>query len=93
MSYRIVTTSQFDADLKRIRKTLGRQAIIDIIDSLNVLASEGELPDEYKDHQLHDHYADEHEYHVYDDLLVIYHFNDSELTVVAVRSGSHQDLF
>ena len=93
MKYQIVTTSQFEKDLKRIRKTLGRQAIVDILESLNLLASDACLPAGFYDHQLHEEYANEREYHVYDDLLVIYHFNKNELVLVAVRSGTHKELF
>jgi mRNA interferase YafQ len=77
----------------RIRKNLGRDAIIEIIESLDILAEERKLPEGYQDHQLSEYYADEREYHVRDDLLVIYHFNDNELILVAVRAGSHKELF
>jgi mRNA interferase YafQ len=93
VSRRIVTTSRFAADIKRIRKTLGREAIYEIIECLDLLAREGALPSEYDTHALREEYAGESEFHVRDDLLIIYHFNDNESTLVAVRAGSHSELF
>jgi mRNA interferase YafQ len=90
---KIVTTNSFNSDLIRIRRNLGRDAIVEIIESLDILADERRLPDGYQDHQLSEYYSDEREYHVRDDLFVIYHINDNELILVAVRAGSHQELF
>lgn len=93
MKLKIVTTNSFDSDLIRIRKDLGRGAIIEIIESLDILAEHRKLPEGYQDHCLSEYYAYEREYHVRDDLLVIYHINNNELVLVAVRAGSHQELF
>jgi mRNA interferase YafQ len=89
----IVTTNEFNADLVRVRKNLGRDAVLEKIESLDILAEDWQLPEGYQDHQLSEYYANEREYHVRDDLLVIYHINNNELVLVAVRTGSHEELF
>lgn len=86
--------------LARIDPTIVKE-VHDVID---LLCEKGNLPKEYKDHELTGIYEGYNEFHIRDtpkgkkpnernDIVMIYKIRYHELTVVAVRIGSHPKLF
>ena len=60
-----------------------------------IIANDGPLPAEHKDHQLEGAWADHRECHVGGDFLLIYklHGTGPDEVVIFVRAGTHADLF
>ena len=91
MQYRIIPSTRFKKDLKRVQKRGGNiQAIADVI---NILAAGGILEPKYKDHPLSGNYSHCRECHVEPDLLLVYRHVEDELRLYLVRTGTHSDLF
>lgn len=93
MKYKIIQTSIFKKDLKKIRK---RKKDLDKLDYVvENLASGKELPDKYKDHALINdkYYQNCRECHIEPDWLLIYKINNDELILLLVQTGTHSDLF
>ncbi len=57
-----------------------------------IVANEGDLPAEYRDHELTGQWADHRECHVGGDFLLIYLLSAKD-SVVFVRAGTHSELF
>jgi mRNA interferase YafQ len=62
---------------------------------VTIVANDGPLPPEYKDHALRGEWADHRECHIGGDFLLIYQLRDDgpDEMVVFVRAGTHADLF
>ena len=62
---------------------------------LHLIANEGSLPAERKDHQLQGDYRDHRECHIGGDFLLVYRLNDAgkRSSVIFVRAGTHSELF
>jgi mRNA interferase YafQ len=58
---------------------------------LLIVANDGPLPAEWRDHALRGEWADHRECHVGGDFLLIYQCDSS--MVVFVRAGTHSELF
>jgi mRNA interferase YafQ len=60
-----------------------------------LIANEGPLSAEWKDHELTAAWADHHECHVGGDFLLIYRIDGSgtKSGIIFVRAGTHADLF
>ena len=58
-----------------------------------LVANEGALPAEWKDHPLRGTWAGFRECHAGGDLLVIYQLREDDQTVVFARAGTHAQLF
>ncbi|WP_423596250.1 type II toxin-antitoxin system YafQ family toxin [Roseateles sp. MS654] len=58
---------------------------------LRLIANEGPLPPEYKDHALSGDMQDHRECHVGGDFLLVYHLRGD--AIVFVRAGTHAELF
>ncbi len=56
-----------------------------------LIANEGPLPAEWRDHELEGEWADHRECHVKGDLLLIYRLAPG--SVKFVRAGTHSELF
>ncbi|WP_431049573.1 type II toxin-antitoxin system YafQ family toxin [Roseateles sp. L2-2] len=67
-------------DMRRLKETM-----------LLLVANEGPLPPEYKDHALSGQMRDHRECHIGGDFLLIYHVRGNE--IVFVRAGTHAELF
>lgn len=91
MTYRLVPTSQFKKDLKRIRKRGLNMSSLDKV--LQTLCAGQPLEERNRDHALTGNYAGFRECHIEPDWLLIYARIDEELILVASRTGSHADLF
>ncbi len=81
----------FKKDYKRIKK---RGYNFKLLEDVLSLLVEGELlPQKYRDYPLIGNYAGVRECHIKPDWLLIYKMDDNDLTVIAMRTGSHSDLF
>lgn len=88
---KVVLSNRFQKDVKLANKRgLDLKLLSEIID---ILASEKELPKEYRDHQLVGKYSDFRECHIKPDWLLIYSKDDEELELFLFRTGTHSDLF
>jgi len=85
----VVTTNQFEKDIKTIKK---RQKKIDkLMVVLEILANQKELPEKYCNHKLKGEFVGRFECHIEPDWLLIYAINENILKLE--RTGSHSDLF
>jgi mRNA interferase YafQ len=84
-------TTKFKKDFKRIQKQ-GR-ALDKLKSAIQLLCDGNPLPDSMRDHILIGSYKGHHECHIEPDWLLIYHIDDENLILTAVRTGSHSELF
>jgi len=65
------------------------------MDVLRVLANGEILDSKYKDHALINdkYYKDCRECHIEPDWLLVYHYDNNELILILVSTGSRSDLF
>ncbi len=91
--YDIQYSSKFKKGLKKIIKQ-GKD-IEKLLDIVYKLANKEELEPRYKNHNLVNdkYYTDCGECHIEPDWLLIYKYNEKELILVAINTGSHSDLF
>ena len=91
--YELKGLTKFKKQLKKIVKQ-GRN-INKLIDVLTVLANGEKLESKYKDHALINdkYYKDCRECHIEPDWLLVYHYDNNELIIILVATGSHSDLF
>lgn len=94
MKYIIRNTKRFDKDLKRCAKR--GLPMMRIAEAMRILSETGSLPPEYRPHKLVGDYAGMWECHISgpnSDWLMVWDQNDTELTLLMLRTGSHSDLF
>jgi mRNA interferase YafQ len=83
---------QFQKDWQRLARS-GRYDMRRLKQAMLLLiANEGTLPPEYRDHELTGDWRDHRECHVGGDFLLIYHINAAG-DVIFVRAGTHAELF
>lgn len=88
---KLATTAKFRKDLKLAEK---RGQDINLLNQvIQTLLAEENLDRKYKDHELHGEYEGCRECHITSDWLLIYETNEKEAVLVAMRTGSHSDLF
>lgn len=87
----LVMTTQFKRDLKRAQKR-GKDIKL-LREILLTLQNKQTLEEKYKDHMLSGIYTGFRECHIQPDWLLIYAINETELVLIASRTGSHSDLF
>lgn len=86
-------TNQFKKDIKKISKQgLDIEKLHKVID---ILQKQEKLPEQYRDHLLVNsrNYKNMRECHVEADWLLIYKIYDDAMVLVAIRTGSHSELF
>lgn len=86
-------TNQFKKDIKKITKQgLDIEKLHKVID---ILQKQKKLPEQYRDHLLVNsrNYKNMRECHIEADWLLIYKIYDDAMVLVAVRTGSHSELF
>ena len=89
--YSIDTTKRFDKDLKRcLKRGLDLQHIYDAI---ALLRTTGTLPVQYRPHKLSGSKDGQLECHIETDWLMTWEQNDTQLTLLFLRTGTHSDLF
>ena len=81
----------FKKDFKRIKKR--GYDISRLEKTVELLANEVPLPEQFKDHILSGNYNGFRECHIAPDWLLIYQVNNNELVLVFSRTGSHSNLF
>ncbi len=90
---RIVTLTQFEKDLRLMRK---RGKDLDKLQTIvQRLANDESLEPRHSDHPLHGNYQGRRECHVEPDWLLIYRFGERNGTpaLILERTGTHSDLF
>ena len=91
MTLKLVLTTQFKKDYKRIKKrgydTKQLEAVLD------ALCAGESLDASKRDHALTGNYAGFRECHVRPDWLLVYAISGDELILTASRTGTHSDLF
>jgi mRNA interferase YafQ len=89
-------TAQFRKDWERLSHS-GRYKMIELKKAMLLLiANDGPLPPEYKDHPLKGEFADQRDCHIGGDWLLLYTIRDpgtKKETVVFTRTGTHSELF
>ena len=91
--YGIVTSSRFN---KQLKKAIKQGKKIDKLSYVVKKLANGEsLDSKYKDHALIDtkYYRNCRECHIEGDWLLIYKYNNNELFLYLVETGSHSNLF
>lgn len=92
--YQIVYAKKFEKSLTRLIKGgLKKSVQREIIETIDLIASGAKLPSSYRDHKLHGDSAMYRECHVQGDLLLVYQIINTELVLLVVNIGSHNDLF
>ena len=94
MAYSINYAGSFKKDYKRLKK---RGLPLDMMEeAVSILAQTGSLPSEYSPHKLVGKYAGKWECHIggrNSDWLMVWDQNDTTLTLLMLRTGSHSDIF
>ena len=83
-------TTQFDKDIKKIKKS-GNRNIEKLTDVILKLINEEKLPAKNRDHKLIGDYIDFRECHISPDWLLIYKIDGND--IFFTRTGSHAELF
>lgn len=84
-------TKQFGKDWEKLTHS-GKQDLARLKEvMLLLIANEGPLAAEWKDHELGGEWADHRECHAKGDLLLIYQLKGD--SVIFVRAGTHSELF
>lgn len=91
--YGVITSSRFNKQLKKIIKQGKSIEKLSIV--VKKLANGERLEAKYNDHALSNnkYYRDCRECHIEPDWLLIYKYNNNELYLFLVETGSHSDLF
>lgn len=88
---RVKFTSRFKKDYKLIKRQGKSTDKLEAV--ILMLSNEEALPESMHDHELVGNYRGHRECHLEPDWLLIYRIDHNELTLTAVRTGSHTDLF
>ena len=91
--YLIKSTSNFNKDLRKVYKQGKNISKLTYI--VEKLANGENLDEKYKNHKLTDdkYYKDCFECHIESDWLLVYQYNNDELILLLISTGSHSDLF
>lgn len=91
--YGVVTSNKFNKQLKKVIKQ-GKD-IQKLSSVVKKLANGEKLESKYRDHALNDtkYYRNCRECHIEPDWLLVYKYNDDEIILYLVETGSHSDLF
>ncbi len=94
MAYSIDYTGGFKKDYKRLKK---RGLPLDLLhETIKILVENGSLPQQYRPHKLTGNFAGTWECHINgrnSDWLLVWEQNDTTLTLLMLRTGSHSDIF
>ena len=91
MKYTLRYTGEFKRSLKCcLKRGYDEQLLTDVLD---ILVTEGRLPEKYHPHILHGQYEGYWECHITSDWLLVWDQNDRELVLLMTNTGTHSDLF
>lgn len=90
--YDVVYSIKFKKSLKKMQKQ--NKDLDELLDVVDKLAQKEELDPKYRNHKLKDdkYYKNCSECHIRPDWLLIYQYNDNELLLLLMNTGSHSDL-
>ena len=90
--YRVVYSTKFKKSLKKVLKQ-GKN-IDELKEIIGKLSIKKALAPKYRNHKLIDNniYKNCYECHVRPDWLIVYQYNDAELYLLLVDTGSHSEL-
>ena len=90
--YDVVYSIKFKKSLKKMQKQ--NKDLDELLDVVDKLAQKEELDPKYRNHKLKDdkYYKNCSECHIRPDWLLIYQYNDNELLLLLMNTGSHTDL-
>ncbi len=94
MAYSIDYTGAFKKDFKRLQKR-GLPTEV-LMNAIQILVDTGSLTQEFRPHKLSGNYAGKWECHINgrnSDWIMVWEQNDSALTLLMLRTGSHSDIF
>ena len=91
MKYNVKTTKHFDKEMIRCKKRGYNMQLI--VDAIHLLEATGSLPANYRPHKLSGNLQGIWECHIQPDWLMTWNQNDTELTLLFLRTGTHSDLF
>ena len=90
MMLRLVETSNFKKDRKRLKKEGKDLSLLKAI--IQTLQEQKPLDKKYKDHKLKGNWKGFRECHVESDWLLIYTVDKEELILTCSRTGSHSEI-
>ena len=90
MKYYIKMSSMFKKDLRAAKKSGHDLNELDKI--VKMLAEGKKLPPKNRDHDLHGKFEGARECHIEPDWLLIYQYNNNELILYLISTGSHSNL-
>jgi len=85
----VKTTDKFEADFKRMLRAGNDPDLFWAV--VELLASEDDVPSEFRDHELQGEWAGVRDIHIEPDWLLLYQRSATEL--ILVSTGRHLDLF
>lgn len=91
MTLKLVPTSQFKRDYKRMKKRGLNMNELQVV--LDKLCADKPLEERHRDHALVGRYIGFRECHIRPDWLLVYAIDKDKLILVASRTGTHSDLF
>ena len=91
MAYQVILSTRFKQEFRRcIKRGLNMKLITDAMD---LLEATGSLPQHYRPHKLSGNMNGIWECHIEPDWLMTWEQNDTQLTLLFLRTGTHSDLF
>ena len=93
LKYKVNFTNSFKKQYKKLKKQ-GKD-LTKLFYVIEKLLNKEELELKYRDHVLIDnkYYKNCRECHIEPDWLLVYQYNDNELMLLLIETGSHSDLF
>ena len=91
MAYKVILSTRFKKEFSRcIKRGLNMKLITDAMD---LLEATGSLPAKYRPHKLSGDMDGIWECHIQPNWLMTWEQNDTQLTLLFLRTGTHSDLF
>ena len=84
-------TAKMKRDVKRVLKR-GKD-VSKLTSTLALLAAQGQMPEQYKEHPLRGEMQGYRECHIESDWLIVYQIQQNELILLASGTGTHSDLY
>ena len=91
MAYQVVLSTRFKKEFRRCIKRGFNMKLI--TDAMDLLEANGSLPAKYHPHKLSGNLNGIWECHIQPDWLMTWEQNDTQLTLLFLRTGTHSDLF
>lgn len=91
MAYQVILSTRFKKEFRRCIKRGFNMKLI--TDAMDLLEANGSLPAKYRPHKLSGNLDGIWECHIQPDWLMTWEQNDTQLTLLFLRTGTHSDLF